>query len=90
MQFDLVVVAERDRDATLRVFQEDSRRLSLATTSTVPASASSIAARNPATPAPMTRKSGFIRNCQHSSVGQDDILRGGVYRRCSPSTTYRG
>src|SRR5882672_6940571 len=40
--------------------EEDSRRLSLAMTRTVPASASSIAARNPATPAPITRKSGFM------------------------------
>src|SRR5665213_2364348 len=37
--------------------EEDSRRESLAITSTFPAFASSIAARKPATPAPMTRKS---------------------------------
>jgi len=37
--------------------------------STWPASASSMAARNPATPAPMTRKSGFIRYCDDLAVG---------------------
>ena len=36
---------------------DDSRRLSFAITSTLPAGASSIAARRPATPAPITRKS---------------------------------
>src|SRR5215472_11868183 len=52
---------------------EDSRRLSLATTSTWPASASSMAARSPATPAPITRKSGFILTCDH--------IRGNFERR---------
>src|SRR5260370_34794621 len=45
---------------------EDSLKLSFTTTSTLPASASSISARSPATPAPITRKSGFIRYSDHS------------------------
>src|SRR5579863_114626 len=40
--------------------EEDSRRESLAITRTVPEAASSIAARKPATPAPITRKSQSI------------------------------
>jgi len=47
MQFDLVIVAQSDGTPPCAYSEEDSRRLSFATTSTWPASASSMAARKP-------------------------------------------
>ena len=71
---------------------DDSRRLSFATTSTWPASASSMAARRPATPAPITRKSGFIRYCDDSVVQIAYALfsRGNAAAGCYSAIVERG
>ena len=73
VQRDLVVVAEGHGDAALRVFRRRFAQGVLGHHQHAPAEASSMAARKPATPAPMTRKSGVIRNCAASQCGAGSI-----------------
>ncbi len=66
VQADFIFVAQRRRDSALRVLCSRVGRLhAWPAPSRVPAAASSMAARSPATPAPMTRKSVSGRSMLH-------------------------